>query len=55
VNFAAGEVARNFVNTGKFPKISVLIQTEQITAENVYYRLRYLISYLLFCEKGVLM
>lgn len=54
MNFALQEIARNIVNTGKFPKYSVLIQTEKITTQNVYYRLLYLISYLLFCEKGVL-
>ena len=54
MNFAEREIARIIVNTGKFVKNSVLIQTEKITPQNVYYRLPYLISYLLFRKKGVL-
>ena len=41
------------VNTGKFAKNSVLIETEKISSQNVYYRLPYLISYLLSRGKGV--
>ena len=54
MNFAEREIARIILNTGKFVKNSVLIQTEKITAQNVYYRLPYLISYLLFRKKSVL-
>ena len=54
MNFAEREIARIIVNTGKFVKNSLLIQTEKITTQNVYYRLPYLISYLLFRKKGVL-
>ena len=54
MNFAEREITRIIVNTGKFVKNSVSIQTEKITTQNVYYRLLYLISYLLFRKKGVL-
>ena len=54
MNFAEREIARIIVNTGKFVKNSVLILTEKITTQNAYYRLSYLISYLLFREKGLL-
>jgi len=54
VNFAEREISRIIVNTGKFVKNSVLILTEKMTTQNVYYRLSYLISYLLFREKGLL-
>ena len=54
MNFAEREITRIIVNTGKFVKNSGLILTEEITTQNVYYRLSYLISYLLFREKGLL-
>ena len=52
VNFEVREIARNTVNTGKFTKYSILIQSEQITTQNVYYRLLYLVDFLLFCGNG---
>ena len=54
MNFAERKIARIIVNTGKFVKNSVLIYTEKINSQNVYHRLLYLISYLLFRGKGVL-
>jgi len=54
VNFAEREIARIIVNTGKFVKNSVLIETEKITTQNTYYRLSYLISNFLFRKKGLL-
>ena len=54
MNFAEREIARIIVNTGKFVKNSVLMLTEKMAPQNVYYRLSYLISYLLFHEKGLL-
>ena len=54
MNFAEQEIAQINVNTGKFVKNSVLIQTEKITTQNVHYHLPYLISYLLFRKNGVL-
>jgi len=53
VNFAEQEIARIIVNTGKLVKNSVLILTEKRTTQNAYYRLSYLISYLLFLEKDL--
>ena len=54
MNFAEREIARIIVNTGKFVKNSGLILIEETTTQNVYYRLSYLISYLLFRKKGLL-
>jgi len=51
VNFVEREIARVIVNTGKFVKNSGLILIEETTTQNVYYRLSYLISYLLFLKK----
>lgn len=48
------EFAGNTVNTGKFTKNSALIQSERIITQNVYYRLLYLVGYLLFCGNGAL-
>ena len=53
MNFAEQEIARIIVNTGKLVKNSVLILTEKRTTQNAYYRLSYLISYLLFLEKDL--
>ena len=54
MNFAEREIARITVNTGKFVKNSGLILIQETTTQNVYYRLSYLISYLLFRKKGLL-
>ena len=54
MNFAELKIARINLNTGKFVKNSVLIYTEKITSQNVCCHLLYLISYLLFRGKGVL-
>ena len=54
MNFAEREIARIIANTGKLSKNSVLISTEKLTTQNVYYRLPYLISYLWFRLNGVL-
>ena len=54
MNFAERKIARIILNTGKLVKNSVLIYSEKITSLNVYYHLLYLISYLLFRGKGVL-
>ena len=54
MTFVERKIARIILNTGKLVKNSVLIYTEKITSQNVYYHLLSLISYLLFRGKGVL-
>ena len=54
MNFAERKIDRIIVDTGKFVKNSVLIKTEKISSQNVFYRLLYLTSYLLSRGKGVL-
>ena len=53
MNFAEREIARIIVNTGKLVKNSVLVLTEKRTTQKAYYRLSYLIRYLLFLEKDL--
>ena len=54
MNFAEREIALIIVNAGKLAKNSVLIKTEKLTTQNVYYYLPYVSSYLLFRLNGVL-